>query len=397
MSKPSIKQVVALFICLAQISTPLACLPAYAKWGFNRQRATHDAPPESQQPVEQSAEEVVSGTPGTSTISSAGGGTLLKGGISYCVPKGTPIKLKLAACPTMGLKLMDRDLDGNLHPAKEGQTFTARVSEDIFVENNRVIPEGTTLYGKIARVNGPRRNGRPGHLDLSFDKLKLPDGRSFAFRAEADNFRKSTWKSKARGMGRLAAYAGGGAVVGTMVGYQLFGMEGTASMHGYNLAAGAAAGAIMATGYALWKRGPKPVLEPGDDLNMSIDMDLLMPATVAPTKKKELTVGGLNMQVTGKKRVDDGLGNKLLRLDMQIENNTSHPFKSINMFLLDTNGNMNPISAGAGWDGEMMFTIQPHSVQTVRVYFQMEWPKLKHKIVILDHRSRRPLHEIKID
>ncbi|MBX9692754.1 MAG: hypothetical protein K2Z81_10245, partial [Cyanobacteria bacterium] len=228
-SRHPLRRLTVLFLCLAQVSVSLGCLPADAKWGFRR--ATHDEPPATES-FEQSAEEVAGTGNGTDSGSSGSSGVMLKGGVSYCVPKGTPIKIKLAACPTYGLKLADRDLEGNLHPAKEGQTFTARVSEDIFVENNRVIPEGTILYGSVAKVHEPRHNGRPGHLDLEFTKLKLPDGRFFAFRAEADNFRKSTWKSKARGAGRLAAYAGGGAIVGTMVGYQLFGMDGTIGMHG---------------------------------------------------------------------------------------------------------------------------------------------------------------------
>lgn len=92
----------------------------------------------------------------------------------------------------------------------------------------------------------PRRVQRPGWLEISFDQLNLPDGRRFAFNAQADNFKQSTIKSKARGVGMVVANAAGGAIVGALVAYQLFGMRGTVATHGYNIAGGAAGGALLA-------------------------------------------------------------------------------------------------------------------------------------------------------
>ncbi|MBZ0188831.1 MAG: hypothetical protein K8F91_21490, partial [Candidatus Obscuribacterales bacterium] len=59
---------------------------------------------------------------------------ILKGHLNYCVPKGTPIKLKLSMVPSTGLRLMDRDLEGNLHPARVDQKITAKTTEDIYVD-----------------------------------------------------------------------------------------------------------------------------------------------------------------------------------------------------------------------------------------------------------------------
>lgn len=44
---------------------------------------------------------------------------MLKGQVTYLVPKGTGLKLKLATVPTSGLRLMNRDDDGNLYPARQ--------------------------------------------------------------------------------------------------------------------------------------------------------------------------------------------------------------------------------------------------------------------------------------
>jgi hypothetical protein len=219
---------------------------------------------------------------------------LLKGQVSRTVPEGTPLKLKLATVPTHRISLLNRDMDGNLYPAKVGEEITAKTSEDLYVDDNKVIPEGTVFHGQVSKILPPRRVGRPGSLVLSFDSLTTPDGRKFAFRAQADNFKPSTLRTKAKGFGIICAHAAGGAIVGALVAYEIFGMQYTISMHGYNIAAGAGGGALLATGYAIMRRGPVACLEPGDDLHLRIDSDLLMPVAVEPKGKKPMeTVAGL--------------------------------------------------------------------------------------------------------
>lgn len=318
---------------------------------------------------------------------------MLQGGVTYCVPKGTPLKLKLALVPTMGMRLADRDLEGNLHPAREGQKITAKTTEDIFIENNRVIPEGTTLYGLVSKVHGQRRVGRETFYEIAFKTLELPDGRKFAFTAEADNFKPSTMKTKAKGFGLIAAHAAGGAVLGAIFAYQIFGLSSTISMHGYNIAGGAAAGALLATGFAIMRKGPKATLEPGDDLNLRIDTDLLMPMTVEPKPKKApSTIAGLKIDVENVKSVKDGVDGKLMKMDVSIDNQTAKRFYSIDLFLEDSNGNRDSLSSGGGFDSEISFTIEPNSYNQKRLYFTMEWPKLKHRLVWIDHKTRQPIH-----
>ncbi len=318
---------------------------------------------------------------------------LLQGSVTYCVPKGTPLKLKLALVPTMGMRLADRDMEGLLHPAREGQKITAKTTEDIFIENNRVIPEGTTLYGLVSKVHGQRRVGRETFYEIAFKTLELPDGRKFSFTAEADNFKPSTLKSKAKGFGIIAAHTAGGAVLGAIFAYQICGLSSTISMHGYNIAGGAAAGALLATGFAIMRKGPKATLEPGDDLNLRIDTDLLMPMTVEPTPKKAPpAIAGLKIDIESVKKVNDGVGSKLMKMDVAINNETAKRFYSIDLFLEDSNGNRDSLSSGGGFDSEISFTIEPNTYNHKRLYFNMEWPKLKHRLVWIDHKSRQPVH-----
>lgn len=333
------------------------------------------------------------------TAKSTDSGVTLQGGVEYTVPKGTPIKMKLTSVPTSGLRLMDRDLEGELRPAKTGMQISATTTEDIFVDTNRVIPEGTTLSGYVSEIMPPRRMYRPGWVKIKFETLKLPDGRKFEFAVNADNFKPSTKKTKAKGAGRLASYAAGGAIVGTMIAYQVTGgIRGTISMHGYNLAAGAALGAVAATTYAAMKKGKAAVLEPGDDLNMNIDADLLMPVATKPTpKKRPKQLAGLDVEVMDVKQVNDGLGGKYMRVDLKIDNNSQRRLRSTDFYLQDALKNMEPISVSNGdEDAQMWFEIAPYSVEKKRIAFSMEYPKLKHKLVILDHASRKIVHEIEL-
>lgn len=315
---------------------------------------------------------------------------VLKGQIDYTVPQGTPVKLQLASVPSHTMKLMDRDLDGNLLPAQLDQEITAKTTEDIYVDDNRVIPEGTVFHGKVSKIAPPRRLNRSGWLSISFDSLTTPDGRKFEFHAQADNFKQSTMKTKAKGLGRVAAYAGGGAIVGAMVAYQVFGIDKTIAMHGYNIAGGAAAGALLATGYAIMKKGARATLEPGDDLNMSFDSDLLMPAAQEPVAKAKVqNRKGVDIQILKSKMLKDGLDGHLLRLDVLITNYSKKPLNSIDLYLVDSEGNKCPICGGPEEFDEFLFQVDPVSEKEARVYFQVEWPKLKRELVWLDHHSRQ--------
>ena len=322
---------------------------------------------------------------------------VLKGGVTYLVPHGTSIKLKLATVPTNGMRLLDRDLDGNLLPAKVGQEITAKTTEDIYVDDSKVIPEGTIFHGQVTAVAPPRRVRRPGSLSLSFDEIITPDGKHFAFKAEADNKKESTAGTKAHGFGIIAAHAAGGAIVGTLVAYQLFGLHNTIACKGINLAGGAAGGALLATAFAIMKKGPKAVLEPGDDLNMQIDRDLLMPAAVEPTVKREVkSLAGLDVDVQRAKMKADGLGGRELIVDCSIYNDSDRPLNSLDLFVEDTNGNRTPVSAGADTDTDFLFTIDPHTMRKVQLHFQVEYPKLKRQLVWLDRNSRQVCYRQKL-
>jgi hypothetical protein len=324
---------------------------------------------------------------------SQAGSLTLKSGISYTVPKGTAMNLKITSVPSNGMRLLQKDLEGNPMPARVDDVITAMITEDIYVDGDRVIPEGTIFRGHVVHINGPRRVQRPGWVDISFNELELPSHKIFRFKAEADNLEASTVKSKLRGAGMVAANAAGGAIVGTMVAYQLFGLHNTIACKGYNLAAGAAGGAILAAGHAIMKRGHKAWLEPGDGLNLSIDTDMVMPALTAPTRHVAVNnnVEGLVIEVLKSKVLKDGIGGYFIRLDVNINNDSEKSLQAIDLYLRDSTGTKCPLSMGPEDDDKsaFLFQLEPNSTLRSRLYFSSDHPKLPHEFVWYDHQSRR--------
>jgi hypothetical protein len=212
----------------------------------------------------------------------------------------------------------------------------------------------------------------------------------FAFKAEADNFKQSTLKSKAKGFGRLSAYAAGGGIVGALVAYDLCGLHTTIASHGLNIAGAAAGGALLATCYALWKRGSPATLEPGDDLNMNINCDLLMPAAVDPkAKSRFVNRPGINVKITSAKVIKDGLEGNMLRVKAIVENETDDPLRSIDLFAEDANGSKLPLIAGPDDTSQFLFEVGPHTRSILTMHFLMEHPKLKCQLIWLDHDNRQ--------
>lgn len=334
---------------------------------------------------------------GTTTTVGSSGTPLLKGQVTYCVPRGTPLKLKLATVPMPELKMDMKDEEGNLRPAQLGEIITAKITEDIYIDDNKVIPEGTIFHGKVSKIAAPRHVGRDGHLELSFDRFTLPDGKKFAFKAEANNFHESTTKSKAKGALIIAEHAAGGAAVGALAAYKLFGPQNTVAMHGYNIAGGAAVGAVGGIAWALWRRGRQAVLEPGDEFAMSIDTDLLIPAATAPTvKAPPPSLPGFEMEVLSKKTIKDGFGGHMMRLESIITNNTHKKLNSIDLFVVDDLGNKYPVAPDVDEDAQELFFVQPLSQTKIVCTFAVEYPKLKHKLIWLDHLSHNIIFEQKI-
>ncbi len=279
-------------------------------------------------------------------------------------------------------------------PARINDVISAMITEDIYVDGDRVIPEGTVFRGRVKHVNGPRRVQRPGWVDIAFDELELPNHKIFRFRAEADNLEASTMRSKISAAKMIAANAAGGAIVGTLAAYQGFGMHYTVACKGINLGAGAAAGALLAGGHAIMKRGHAAWLEPGDGLNLSIDTDMVMPALTAPTKHVSAAatnLAGVSIDVLKAKIVKSGIGGQLIRLDVNINNDSDVTLHASDLYLRDSTGTEGPLIGGPEIDDDsaFLFQLQPNDSLRSRIYFDVEHPKLPHEFIWYHHERRK--------
>jgi hypothetical protein len=63
--------------------------------------------------------------------------------------------------------------------ARVGDTFTATVTDPVYSSNGvLVVPQGSTLTGRVDSVARAAKGGKPGTIDVSFRRLRTPNGTS---------------------------------------------------------------------------------------------------------------------------------------------------------------------------------------------------------------------------
>ena len=111
--------------------------------------------------------------------------------------------------------------------ARVGDTFTATVTEPVYSSNGVVVvPVGSTLTGRVNSVRMADKGGKPGQIDASFTRLRLPNGRSHYIngsltdltegKSVADN--EGGVSGKPMKYNRKVVFIGGGAVGGAILG-----------------------------------------------------------------------------------------------------------------------------------------------------------------------------------
>ena len=160
----------------------------------------------------------------------------------------------------------------NTKNAKDGEGIYAKTAFPITVENKIVIPEGSSVRGKIAEVKRPGRVKGRAELTLNFQTLVLPSGITIPLYTSlggAGGAGKRTGEatiegesSKGADAGKIGTAAGGGALGGVIV------------RGGKGAAVGGAGGAILGTAGVLLSRGADLVIEPGTTIEIVLDQPL---------------------------------------------------------------------------------------------------------------------------
>jgi hypothetical protein len=85
------------------------------------------------------------------------------------LPDGTPLRVKVVT----GFSSAN---------AKVGDVIDFVVGFEVRADGIVVIPQSTSLAGKVVSVNRPRRGDRGGHVKIAFEKLSLPTGEAATVR-----------------------------------------------------------------------------------------------------------------------------------------------------------------------------------------------------------------------
>jgi hypothetical protein len=192
-------------------------------------------------------------------------------------PPAKPSSISVPADTVVQL-LLNQGLSSRI--AQKGDTFTARVSAPVVVDNTVVIPAGSTVHGRVTEVLRAERR-QNGSVSVAFYELELPTkekieihgslasledekGEKQTVRQEGEVEGKSTTK-------RNVAFIGGGAGAGALVGAVAGGGKGAGI--------GAAVGAGVGTLGALMTKGNDVQVASGTEIAMALDREVSLPIT----------------------------------------------------------------------------------------------------------------------
>lgn len=181
------------------------------------------------------------------------------------VPVGTKIPI-----------IMDSAVDSDT--SQEGDEFTARTSEDLSIDGSTVLPAGSIIKGRIAKINPPKTMGRSGSVSLKFDTVTTPDDRQIPIVA---NLVAHGGVVHARRGLKDIAIDGATITLPTAAGLGIGLLAGGTGQGRVSpgVGAGIGAGVGVAVGCAilLIKKGKRVDVRPGDELKIELGEDLRMP------------------------------------------------------------------------------------------------------------------------
>ena len=176
----------------------------------------------------------------------------------HVVPAGTTLHCRLAE--TISTKLN-----------YQGDRFTASVTEPLIIDGYDVIPVGSTIEGRIARLQRPGRIKGVGEMRLAVEQITFPDGHSYALNAvllnaygaegtrvvgQEGNLKGSN--SKLKDLEEIGVGMGGGGLLGTLIG----------GFHGAVIGGAIGGGAALVDTFR--RRGKELTIPAGTQLNYQL-------------------------------------------------------------------------------------------------------------------------------
>src|SRR5437660_1446678 len=199
---------------------------------------------------------------------------LMLGVILLAVAAGAQTNLSLPAGTAFKVKL-EKTL--STFTSKEGDPFSGRVTEPVLLDGKTVIPVGTTVQGRVTKVNEPRRIAGKPTIGIFPETVILPSGERYMLNAVLvdTNLRNGTdvnTEGQFKGEGHdgkdlteVGFGTGGGMLVGGLIG------------GGKGLLVGGTIGATATVAHWLGKRR-SAMLPAGTELVMELSRPLAMTA-----------------------------------------------------------------------------------------------------------------------
>jgi hypothetical protein len=157
--------------------------------------------------------------------------------------------------------------------SRDGDGVYGKTAFPITVDNKIVIPEGSSVRGKISEIRRPGRVKGKAELTLSFQTLILPNGATLPIYT---SLRGTGGAGERRGENTVEGDSSKGddaKTVGT-IGATGAGLGGIASRTGKGAAVGGATGAAVGAATVLLTRGKDLELGPGTTLEIVLDRPL---------------------------------------------------------------------------------------------------------------------------
>ena len=168
--------------------------------------------------------------------------------------------------------------------SKIDDEFTARTAEDIVIDNNVVLPIGSTVNGKITEIYPARRLHKAGNVRIEFKNLTTPDGRQIPIVASVLS-RSGLLKGKYNSKRALIA---GATFAGPVAAGFGAGLAAEGSPLGGTI--GAALGLVAGITLFAFQRGNMVYIKPGEEFNIELDEDVMVPSKLNKEEAEDLDV-----------------------------------------------------------------------------------------------------------
>lgn len=281
----------------------------------------------------------------------------------------------------------------------EGDEFFAEVSDDVLAGSGVLLPRGTIAHGTVKNIIDPKRLGRDGYIELSFDYLITPDGREIPIEGNMTS-KLEPIKATSQKIVENVGYTAAGGVYGALMANQITGLAGSIASQGYTLLGGAAIGGVVALGLALFRKGNDVLIAPGDEIKVRIKSTVEIPVmTHESLRQKEIIYDGLDIDINNVFLEKDIFGNlNTISLDLIIKNNSKQDFSSFDIALVnDLNNSYTPSIFTDYKNSLAMKTIKRGEGVSGILSFSVDNPKRQYWLVFYDKRNHKPLSKISID